>query len=42
MLLFALKIEEGEGWVKGGLRVSDTLHPYKHLYIRHLYRIGEG
>ena len=32
------------GWrvVKGGWRVSGTLHPYKHLAIRRLYLIGEG
>ena len=28
--------------VKGGWRVSDTLHPYKHLAIRYLCLIGEG
>ena len=31
-------VKSGEGW----WRVSDTLHPYKHLTIRHLYLIGEG
>ena len=32
------------GWrvVKGGWRVSVTLHPYKYLCIKYLYRIGEG
>ena len=32
----------GEGWVKGGWRVCDTLHPYKQLVIRCLYLIDEG